>query len=123
MTQLTKEHLEKLVVHFYQKVQKDELLGSIFNDIAQVDWDHHIPLICQFWSSLMLKTNAYHGNAYRKHVLLGKKVTLTDAHFDRWLKLFQETAMHYLPRQDAHMIVDKATLIAASLKLGAMQNL
>jgi hemoglobin len=119
MAQLTKEHLEKLVFHFYQKVKKDDLLGSIFNDIAQVNWNQHIPLICQFWSSIMLKTNEYHGNAYRKHVLLGKKITLTDAHFARWLKLFQETAIHYLPHQDAQLIFDKATLIAASLKLGA----
>lgn len=117
MTQLTKKHIEKLVFHFYQKVQKDELLGPIFNEVAQVNWDHHLPLIRQFWNSIMLKTKEYHGNAYRKHVMLGEKVTLTDAHFARWLMLFQEEALIRLPMQSAHQIVTKAHLIAGSLKL------
>jgi hemoglobin len=48
MTELTKTHIEKLVTHFYLRAQQDELLGPIFNEIAHVDWDHHIPLLCQF---------------------------------------------------------------------------
>lgn len=46
------------------------ILAPIFNDFAKVDWDEHIPLLCQFWNSIMLKTNEYRGNAYAKHVLL-----------------------------------------------------
>jgi hemoglobin len=122
MTQLTKEHIEQLVTHFYQRVRNDEVLGPIFNDVAKVDWAHHIPLICQFWNSIMLKTNEYHGNAYRKHVVLGEKINLTEAHFDRWLMLFQEEAFKHLPDQDAQLITGKAINIANSLKVGAIQN-
>ncbi|MEO8401230.1 MAG: group III truncated hemoglobin [Gammaproteobacteria bacterium] len=122
MTQLTKEHIKKLVIHFYQKVRNDEMLGPIFNDVAKVDWDHHIPLICQFWNSIMLKTNEYHSNAYRKHVMLGEKTNLTEAHFTRWLTLFQEEAFKHLPVAEAQLITDKATMIASSLKIGAISK-
>jgi hemoglobin len=122
MTQLTREHIKKLVIHFYQKVRNDEMLGPIFNDVAKVDWDHHIPLICQFWNSIMLKTNEYHSNAYRKHVILGEKTNLTEAHFTRWLMLFQEEAFKHLPTEEAQLIIDKATMIASSLKIGAISK-
>jgi hemoglobin len=120
MSQLTEKHIKILVSHFYQSVQHDELLGPIFNDVAKVDWAHHIELICQFWNSIMLKTNEYHGSPYMKHVILGEKVELTEAHFARWLMLFQQAAFKYLPEQEAHLIVTRATMIANSLMLGAI---
>jgi hemoglobin len=122
MAQLTKEHIKKLVIHFYQKVRNDEMLGPIFNNVAKVDWEHHIPLICQFWNSIMLKTNEYHSNAYQKHVILGVKTNLTEAHFIRWLTLFQEEAFKHLPVVEAQLIIDKATIIASSLKMGAISK-
>lgn len=122
MSQLTSEHIKNLVTHFYQKIQCDKVLGPIFNDIAQVDWDHHIPLLCQFWNSIMLKTNEYHGNAYRKHVILGETTQLTEAHFSRWLVIFQEEAFKYLPIQSAQLITEKAYMIAESLKIGALSK-
>ncbi|HHF7373151.1 Group 3 truncated hemoglobin ctb [Legionella bozemanae] len=122
MTELNKTHIEKLVTHFYQKVQKDEILGPIFNDAAQVDWDEHIPLLCQFWNSIMLKTNEYHGNAYQKHTLLKQLTQIDEAHFDRWLNLFQEEAVNHLPLDAAKEIFQKATFIAESLKYGMLSQ-
>ncbi|MBX3709497.1 MAG: group III truncated hemoglobin [Gammaproteobacteria bacterium] len=122
MSLLTTEHIKNLVAHFYQRVQHDEILDPIFNDVAKVDWDHHIPLICQFWNSIMLKTNEYHGNAYRKHVILGEKTQLTEKHFSRWLLLFKEESLKHLPTQEAYVIVEKANLIAESLKIGAISK-
>lgn len=122
MSELTKNHIEQLVIHFYQRISEDELLGPIFNDVAQVDWEHHIPLLCQFWNSIMLKTSEYHGNAYMKHVLLGKQVAVQGEHFNRWLTLFQQEAEKYLPAQAAAKIVQRAELIGNSLKLGMLND-
>lgn len=101
-------------------MQNDEILRPIFNDVAKVDWTHHIPLICQFWNSIMLKTNEYHGNAYRKHTMLGEKINITETHFSRWLILFQEEAFKHLPETEAKLIADKASMIANSLMIGAI---
>lgn len=120
MTELTKAHIEKLVSSFYRRVQIDELLAPIFNDIAQVDWEHHIPLLCQFWNSIMLKTHEYTGNAYAKHVFIGKKTHITEAHFERWLHLFEQEAQKHLPTDAAATIIQRAKLIAESLKYGML---
>ncbi|CAM3068527.1 Group 3 truncated hemoglobin ctb [Legionella steigerwaltii] len=122
MTELSKTHIEKLVTHFYQKVQRDEILGPIFNDVAHVDWNEHIPLLCQFWNSVMLKTNEYHGNAYQKHVLLKQFAPIEESHFVRWLNLFQNEAANHLPMEIAEEIVQKATVIAESLKYGMLHQ-
>lgn len=120
MMHFSQENIKQLVWHFYQKIQQDELLGPIFNEVAQVDWSHHLPLICQFWNSILLKTHEYHGNAYRKHVNLGQKIKLNETHFKRWLQLFEQEASVHLPTQQAHEIMIKARLIAESLKSGAI---
>lgn len=122
VSELNKTHIENLVTHFYQRVKKDELLGPIFNDVAQIDWEHHIPLLCQFWNSIMLKTNEYHGGAYMKHVLLGQKVDIEESHFERWLSLFKEEALKHLPPEAAKEIIQKAAMIADSLKYGMLKG-
>lgn len=120
MAELTKAHIEKLVRHFYGRVQQDELLGPIFNDTAKVDWEHHIPLLCQFWNSVMLKTHEYHGNAYVKHVLIGEQVEVQETHFSRWLDLFQQEAIKHLPAAAAEEIVQRASLIGRSLRFAML---
>jgi len=122
MVELTKAHIKKLVIHFYLRVQKDELLGPIFNEIAQVDWDHHIPLLCQFWNSIMLKTNEYHGNAYMKHLMLGKQIEIQEHHFTRWLDLFHQEAIMHLPDNAAKEIKEKSSVIAKSLSYGLLKR-
>ena len=120
--ELSRHHIENLVKNFYQKIEEDDLLGPVFNEVAKVDWDHHIPLICQFWNSIMLKTNEYHGNAYMKHITLGKLTEIQDAHFTRWLTLFKQEAMKHLPEKWAKEIIDRSILIAASLRHGLLKE-
>jgi hemoglobin len=122
MSTLTKAHIEKLVAHFYSRAQEDKLLGPIFNEVARVDWEQHIPLLCQFWNSIMLKTSEYHGNAYMKHVLIGKQIAVQEEHFSRWLDLFQQEAIKHLPTDAAKQIVDRSILIAKSLSYGMLEK-
>ena len=122
MTTLAKTHIETLVTHFYQKVQADTLLGPVFNEVAQVNWDEHIPLLCQFWNSVMLKTNEYHGNAYQKHLVLKERTQIQEIHFVRWLNLFQQEALNHLPKEAAEQIIQRANQIAESLKFGMLKK-
>lgn len=122
MTALTTKHIEKLVTHFYQHVKKDEVLAPVFNEVAKVDWEQHLPLLCQFWNSVMLKTNEYHGNAYQKHSLLKEFTTIKEEHFSRWLNLFKQEAVKHLPKEAADDIIQKASLIGESLKFGMLNQ-
>jgi len=107
--------IEKLVKRFYAKVRADSLLGPIFNDVAHVNWDSHISLLCQFWRSIMLKTAEYHGNAYSKHAALADMTMIGPAHRQRWLDLFTTETNQCLPPDAAALIIERATLISMSL--------
>lgn len=83
--------IELLVKSFYEKVKLDDLLGPIFNNAENFEWDTHIPIMIDFWETLLLDTTSYKGNAMRKHFDLHRRTPLTDAHFDRWKQLFYST--------------------------------
>lgn len=84
--------IKTLIDHFYGKVQADDLIGYIFNDIAHVNWEHHLPVMYSFWEFLLLAApDAYRGNPIQKHFDLHAKHPLKAAYFDRWVQLFQST--------------------------------
>jgi hemoglobin len=83
----TEEDIRTLVDSFYARVNADALLSPIFNDVAGVDWEKHLPTMYQFWSSMLLRTNTYQGRPWPKHAVL----PVNPAHFARWLELFKST--------------------------------
>jgi hemoglobin len=103
----TEDHIRLLVDSFYEKVNGDPLLSPIFNEVARVDWQQHLPLLYQFWSTLLFRTNTYQGRPWPKHALL----PVDAGHFERWVALFKATV-------DEHFSGPKATEaknIAASI--------
>jgi hemoglobin len=87
----TESDIRLLIDTFYDKVKEDDVIGYIFNDIANVDWAHHLPKMYAFWSFILLGADSYQGNPMQVHRALHEKVRLTEAHFDRWLSLFHAT--------------------------------
>lgn len=79
--------IKLLVDTFYSKVHQDELLDPVFNGFAHVDWLRHLPIMYDFWSSILLGTSRYHGRPFPKHMPLPINAT----HFQRWLELFEAT--------------------------------
>ena len=78
--------IEQMVRSFYDRATKDDLLGPIFNDIAKVDWDHHLPIMFNFWESILLGGQSYQGRPFPKHVPL----PIDQRHFERWVSLFEK---------------------------------
>jgi hemoglobin len=97
--------IKVLVDTFYEKVNADTLLGPVF---AHVDWPNHLPIMYNFWSSMMLGEQSYQGNPFQKHVTLPLKAT----HFDQWLKLFIETVDENFTGDRADEIKTRAKSIA-----------
>lgn len=110
-TGITEAMIAELVRRFYARVQKDALLGPIF--AAKVsDWDAHLAKLCDFWSSVALMSGRYHGRPMPVHVHL----PIDDAHFDRWLSLFEKTAGEVCPPQAAVHFIIRARRIASSME-------
>ena len=72
---INREHIEKMVLIFYRKVLKDEIVGPFFiaklgDDIESDYWKPHIELLVNFWSSMILQEDSYHGNPMRPHFFI-----------------------------------------------------
>ena len=106
--------IEALVHGFYAKIRKDDSLGPIFNRVI-ADWGPHLAKMCDFWSSVMRTSGRYHGNPMVAHLRLK---TVEPEHFQRWLKLFAETARELFVPDLADIFVARAENIARSLQLG-----
>lgn len=87
----TREDIVLLVNTFYDLVNQNKQLGFIFNDIAQVDWDTHLPKMYSFWSSILLGEKSFSGNPMEKHVALSKTTPMTEDSFAEWRRLFNQT--------------------------------
>ena len=83
--------IEKLIIAFYEKVKQDKTIGFIFNEVVKMDWPHHIPVIVDFWETILLDNPVYNKNAMEVHYDLNKKVPLKKEYFDSWLYLFNNT--------------------------------
>jgi hemoglobin len=79
------EDIRTLIDSFYDKVKSDEVIGYIFNDVAQVDWVRHLPRMYAFWEFLLLGKDTYQGNPMEVHQKLHQQIKLTEQHFDQWL--------------------------------------
>ena len=95
----TRADVELLVNSFYEKVNKDSLLAPVF---AHVHWPEHLPVMYQFWSSMLLGEQSYQGNPFQKHMNL----KIGAEHFNRWVELFLLTV-------DEHFIGEKAIEVKA----------
>lgn len=80
-----------LLRDFYRRAFLDDLIGPVFVDIAQMDLEAHLPVICDFWETVLFRAGTYKRNALQPHKLLHAKAGLTPAHFARWLQLWCST--------------------------------
>ena len=83
----TEQDIKLLVDSFYDRVAHDDLLGPVFNDVAQVDWAHHLPTMYSFWSTMLFRSASYKGRPWPKHAPL----PVRKEHFERWVSLFCQT--------------------------------
>lgn len=102
----TRKEIELLVNRFYDKVKRDDLLEPIF---AHVDWPKHLPIMYNFWASMLLGDRSYSGNPFQKHAPLN----LQTNHFDRWLVLFIETVDENFIGEKAEEVKSRAQNIAS----------
>lgn len=100
-----REDVVRLVDTFYEKVKTDSLLGPVF---SHLNWEHHLPIMYSFWSSMLLGEQSYRGNPLQRHLTL----PIEREHFSRWLELFEETVDNHFEGEMATEAKMRAHAIA-----------
>lgn len=108
----SREDIELLVNSFYAKVIKDETIAFFFNDIAKVNWDHHLPKMYSFWETILFGQMTYKGNPMAVHFPINEIAALEKRHFEQWLKLWKETISEHFQGENASMAITKSENIA-----------
>lgn len=100
----SRSDLETVLADFYRRVIPDPGIGHFFNEVVRLDLPAHLPLITDFWESVVLGSQAYGKNVMAVHQHLHTLSPIGKAHLDRWVELFTNTV-------DAHFAGDRAELM------------
>ena len=84
-----RQDINQLVTAFYAKATNDETIGYVFTEVARLNLEAHLPVICDFWEGILLGKPVYRGNPMLKHLELADKTALTQVHFEVWLAMWE----------------------------------
>jgi hemoglobin len=101
----TRDDIELFLKAFYSRALQHEVLKSQF---VHLNMAHHIPIITNFWSSLIFFDQSYDGNPFIKH----KEMQLNKEHFVTWLHLFHQTMDEMYAGERANEMKKRADSIA-----------
>lgn len=116
--------IELLVNAFYDKVKNDDTIGYIFHKIIGEDWSHHLPIMYSFWGMVLLSETGYTGNPVKKHVQVDRAVPLTEAHYARWVQLWNATVDSLFAGEKAEEAKKRAAIMMQliSMKVQAARD-
>ncbi len=110
-----REDIDLLMREFYSTAMTDEVIGYIFTDVAKLDLDVHLPIIGDFWESMLFQTGVYakhRRNPLQVHAELDEKTPLMFEHFQRWLEIFREKVDENFEGENASYIKERANAIS-----------
>lgn len=87
----SRAQVHDLVVAFYREIVFDDLLAPVFEEVAEVDWSHHIPKLIDYWCRVLLGEPGYDGFVLGAHQAVHDVEAFRPEHFDRWYGLWVET--------------------------------
>ncbi len=113
-----RDNIEELMQAFYAKVLDDIIIGFIFTRIAKMDLNIHLPIICDFWETVIFGVPKYKKgpDVMKAHMDLNEKIPLKKGHFTRWLYLFHKTVDEMFEGENARKIKERSVLIAKSMQ-------
>ena len=107
----SRKDVEHVVKEFYSSLLTDDVVGHIFQQIIGANLEHHLETINQFWCSVLLNEQSYKGNVMLKHIALNQQIKLEEAHFDRWLALWESTVNQAHQGKIADEAIHRANLM------------
>ncbi|POY38203.1 hemoglobin-like protein [Flavobacterium alvei] len=107
--------IEQLVAIFYGKIKEDASISYFFNEVAKVNWDEHLPKMCDFFENILFFSGNYDGNPMVAHEDLHKKSEVKGEHFNHWNALFDATVDELFEGKKAEEIKQRSVNIAAAM--------
>ncbi|GLP80955.1 group III truncated hemoglobin [Mycobacterium antarcticum] len=107
--------VEALLVRFYGRVLVDDILAEPFAQIRMAGLQSHLPVMVDFWQTVLFHAGLYQGSAVLAHQVVHDGHALTAAHFLRWLTLWDSTIDQMYQGQNAERAKIQASRIARAM--------
>jgi len=115
-----REDIQLMVHTFYDNLQQDKELDYLFNEVAKVHWESHMPKMYDFWETILFHKPVFKGNPMKVHMDLDNKSKLKKEHFDTWLVIFKKTIDDLFVGDVAEMAKQRAASVAMSIQLNTV---
>lgn len=112
-----KTDIEVLMKAFYAKVIYDKTIGHYFTEVVILNLEKHLPIICNFWDSVVFNQTGYQGNVMQVHQHLHTLSAFTGEHFKQWILLFKQTVDEYFEGDNSEKIKQRAESIATVMNI------
>lgn len=112
-----REELEVFLRAFYKKAFADELIGHFFTEVVPLDLKTHIPVIANFWESVVFDKPSYRKNVMEVHQHIDHLSKIKKEHLDRWVKIFTETLDENFEGGKTELMKQRARSIATLMDL------
>jgi hemoglobin len=117
-----RKDIDLLMNVFYEKLLKDDSINYIFTDVVKINIKTHIPVIADFWESILFHKNIYQNNPMKIHVDMNNKTPLLKHHFDTWLFYFNSTVDELFEGSMALQAKERALSIATVMRVKIAQQ-
>ncbi len=112
-----RQDIETLMISFYGVAMKDELIGHFFTEVVPLDLEKHIPLISDFWETVIFDKAVYRGNVFGVHAHIHTLFAFEDKHFERWVLLFKQAVDGLFTGVNAEKIKQRGESIATVMRI------
>jgi hemoglobin len=113
----TREDIIQLLDSFYQKATIDPVIGYFFTEVVPLDMEVHIPVIADFWETVLFGKAVYKGNVLDIHKHIHQLSAFREEHFVRWVSLFKETLDEMFSGDRTELARQRADSIATIMKI------
>lgn len=117
-----RKDIERLLKAFYEKLLADDTISYIFNEVVKIDVETHLPVITDFWESILFERNVYSNNPMKIHLEIQDKTPLLKHHFDTWLNYFTSTIDELFEGSIASKAKERALSIATVMQIKIAQR-
>ena len=109
--------LEGLLKTFYSKVFQDALIGRFFTEVVPLDLESHIPVIADFWESVIFGSRGYRRNVMEVHQHIHQLSAIKKEHLERWVEIFTTTIDELFNGDRATLMKQRARSIATLMDI------
>lgn len=117
-----RQDLEILLNRFYELAFSDPLIGIFFTEVVPLNLETHIPVIADFWESVIFNTHGYRKNVMEVHAHIHHLKAIRKEHLDQWVQLFTNTVDELFTGENATRLKQRAVSIATLMNIKLNQN-